>query len=313
MASSQLMIQVMGKIPLFKGFSPTQIRHLLGICQHRTLAADEMLCREGEASAEFYILVAGELVRLGEEDIELEQAVAVKAVGIVEAMIERPYMATWRTATASHVFAVPRFQFERMLRRDKAVELKAWRNLAQIQAEESTEGDEEERQLEKKQHQARFAILERQLRQQQQKLDVAIELLVQRGNLTESEAEYYIADQLKDRVPRVLIVDDEVDFRHFVKEALASFMVVEAESGAEALKIVQEERLDLIIADIRMPEMDGCTLMTNLRSKYPGVPVLAVSGYLGAEDLTGYGFDGFIDKPVELDQLQTLVEVTLQK
>jgi|AP59_1055472.scaffolds.fasta_scaffold88522_2 arginine/ornithine N-succinyltransferase beta subunit len=55
MASSQLMIQVMGKIPLFKGFSPTQLRHILGICEHRTLEADTMLCQEGVAADEFYI------------------------------------------------------------------------------------------------------------------------------------------------------------------------------------------------------------------------------------------------------------------
>ncbi|HIL10738.1 MAG TPA: response regulator [Candidatus Latescibacteria bacterium] len=96
-------------------------------------------------------------------------------------------------------------------------------------------------------------------------------------------------------------------------EALDTFMVVEAQSGAETLRIIPEERLDLIIADMRMPEMDGCTLMRNLRSKFYGVPVLAVSGSLGAEDLSGYGFDGFIDKPMGLDQLEALVEVTLQK
>ena len=56
MASSQLMIQVMGKIPLFKGFSPTQLRHIiLGICEHRTLEADTMLRQEGVAADEFYI------------------------------------------------------------------------------------------------------------------------------------------------------------------------------------------------------------------------------------------------------------------
>ncbi|MBT4977318.1 MAG: hypothetical protein HOM86_08255 [Gemmatimonadetes bacterium] len=37
------------------------------------------------------------------------------------------------------------------------------------------------------------------------------------------------------------------------------------------------------------------------------------SGYLGAEDLSGYGLDGFIDKPRDLDQFEALVEVTLQK
>ena len=111
----------------------------------------------------------------------------------------------------------------------------------------------------------------------------------------------------------MLIVDDEPDFRRFVREALVSFMVVEAGSGRETLRIVEEEQLDLIIADIRMPEMDGCTLLTNLRSRFPGVPVLAASGYLDADDLQRYGFDGFIDKPVGVERLQAMVETALSK
>lgn len=133
MASSQLMVQVMGEIPLFNGFSPTQVKQRLGICK-----------------------------------------------------------------------------------------LKTGRNIAQIQAEDSGD-DGEVQQQEKTQHQARLSMLECQLRQQQQKLDAAVELLIQRGNLTLS------------------------------------------------------------------------------------------SGYLGAEDLSGYGLDGFIDKPRDLDQFEALVEVTLQK
>jgi hypothetical protein len=133
MASSQLMVQVMGEIPLFNGFSPIQVKQRLGICK-----------------------------------------------------------------------------------------LKTGRNIAQIQAEDSGD-DGEVQQQEKTQHQARLSMLECQLRQQQQKLDAAVELLIQQGNLTLS------------------------------------------------------------------------------------------SGYLGAEDFSGYGLDGFIDKTRDLDQFEALVEVTLQK
>jgi len=127
------MVQVMGEIPLFNGFSPIQVKQRLGICK-----------------------------------------------------------------------------------------LKTGRNIAQIQAEDSGD-DGEVQQQEKTQHQARLSMLECQLRQQQQKLDAAVELLIQQGNLTLS------------------------------------------------------------------------------------------SGYLGAEDLSGYGLDGFIDQPRDLDQFEALVEVTLQK
>ena len=118
----------------------------------------------------------------------------------------------------------------------------------------------------------------------------------------------YIDEQVKTLIQRVLIVDDEADFRRLVKEALPSFIVVEAGDGKEALELVQEEELDLVITDIRMPNMDGFGLLDNLRSQYPQLPVLAVSGYLEADEARERDFDGFVDKPISLQQLRDLVE-----
>tara|TARA_Y100000588_G_scaffold57905_1_gene56087 strand:+ start:262 stop:591 length:330 start_codon:yes stop_codon:yes gene_type:complete len=109
-------------------------------------------------------------------------------------------------------------------------------------------------------------MLDRQLKQQAEKMEIAIELLSDRADISGEEAEYFMRERLQDLIPRILIVDDEPEFRRFAKDALTSFSIVEATSGQQALEIVQEERLDLIIADIRMPEMDGCTLLTNLRT-----------------------------------------------
>ena len=88
-------------------------------------------------------------------------------------------------------------------------------------------------------------------------------------------------------------------------------MVLEAENGYQALNIAQEESLDLVITDIRMSDMDGFELLNKIRSQFPDLPVLAVSGYLNAEELTECNFDGFVDKPISLGQLQTLVKKTL--
>jgi len=52
-------------------------------------------------------------------------------------------------------------------------------------------------------------------------------------------------------------------------------------------------------------------LLTNLRSQFPDLPVLAVSGFVDAAQVEEYDFNGFIDKPVNLQQLQDLVEETV--
>jgi len=315
--SSEVIVQVIGKIPLFKSYSPSQVRLLLGMCEHRVLAADEVLCREGNPGDHMFILAAGELAWSDGSGALLETVLPVASAGEAEMVSGQPYAATLKAAKPSHIFAIPRFQFERMMRQDLEVQLKTYKNLTDLLISR-TGRDEKDVELaaqrEEKQHyESRIAALERQLHQQGKKIDAVMDLLSERAEMSRDEAEFYLSDQLKGLVPRVLIVDDEPDFRHFVRDTLAAFMVVEAQTGKEALEIIHEERLDLIIADIRMPEMDGCTLLTNLRSKFPGLPVLAVSGYMGADDLEKYDFDGFIDKPIETHRLQDAVEAALAR
>jgi CheY-like chemotaxis protein len=66
-----------------------------------------------------------------------------------------------------------------------------------------------------------------------------------------------------------------------------------------------------VIADIKMPEMDGITFLTLLRNQHPDLPVLALSGYVGSEEILSYTFDGFIAKPLKLEEVRKIVEETL--
>jgi two-component system cell cycle sensor histidine kinase/response regulator CckA len=80
----------------------------------------------------------------------------------------------------------------------------------------------------------------------------------------------------------LLIVDDEplmTDvFRQFMTKR--NFRVLTAASGEEALRIVAEaDRVDLIITDMTMPDMDGATLARRLYEKLPDVPVMIASGH----------------------------------
>ena len=112
-------------------------------------------------------------------------------------------------------------------------------------------------------------------------------------------------------VQSVLVVDDEAEIRDLLKKLLSDYVVLEAENGYQALNITQEETLDLVITDIRMSDMDGLELLEKIRSESPDLPVLAISGHLDAEALEECAFDGFIGKPISLEQLQATVEKTL--
>ncbi len=87
------------------------------------------------------------------------------------------------------------------------------------------------------------------------------------------------------RQRRVLFVEDDADVRHTTVRALraAGYVVLEAANGAEALDRVAAERdpIDLIIADVVMPQMGGVDLVRRLRERWPAVQVLYTSGYPG--------------------------------
>jgi CheY-like chemotaxis protein len=79
----------------------------------------------------------------------------------------------------------------------------------------------------------------------------------------------------------VLVVEDEASVRRLTRRALeaAGFRVLEAEDGAQALRLAEGALLDLVVTDIVMPGMSGVELAERIAPSHPGLPVLFVSGY----------------------------------
>ena len=117
----------------------------------------------------------------------------------------------------------------------------------------------------------------------------------------------------------VLLVEDEEAVRAFAARALVSrgYTVLEAGSGVEALEMMaqHEGAVDLVVSDVVMPEMDGPTLLSELRKQRSNVSVIFVSGY--AEEAfrknlpAGEQFK-FLPKPFTLKQLVAAVKETIQ-
>ena len=103
----------------------------------------------------------------------------------------------------------------------------------------------------------------------------------------------------------------EEPIRKLVSEILGDYNVVTAKDGAEALETAMENAPDLVITDIRMPDMDGYTLLMKLREFHPDVPVIALSGFAKDEDIREYDFDGFVAKPMKADEFKNTVAAAL--
>jgi two-component system cell cycle sensor histidine kinase/response regulator CckA len=119
---------------------------------------------------------------------------------------------------------------------------------------------------------------------------------------------------------RILLVDDEESVRAFSAKALRAtgYEVFEADGGEEALEVLEDEnfRIDLMISDVAMPEMDGPTLLKHVRETMPNLKVIFVSGY--AEESVRRDIEDdqsveFLPKPYSLDQINSKVKEVLQK
>jgi two-component system cell cycle sensor histidine kinase/response regulator CckA len=116
----------------------------------------------------------------------------------------------------------------------------------------------------------------------------------------------------------ILLVEDEEAVRAFAGRALTSrgYKVYEASSGVEALEVMKEAggQVDLVVSDVVMPELDGPSLLRELRKTRPELKIIFVSGY--AEDAfkknlpEGEDFH-FLPKPFSLKQLAIAVKETL--
>jgi CheY-like chemotaxis protein len=165
--------------------------------------------------------------------------------------------------------------------------------------------------VERDRYEGRISVLERRLELQQRRTEIAMGMAAESAGRDAEEIELQINDQVKEMVPRLLVVDDEADIRTLVKRALPLYEVLEAENGEQALEVIQEEKLDLVITDINMPVMDGRELLGRMRSQFPSLPILAISGYADTDEITQLGFDGFLEKPLSLQDLQGTVDQTV--
>jgi two-component system cell cycle sensor histidine kinase/response regulator CckA len=116
----------------------------------------------------------------------------------------------------------------------------------------------------------------------------------------------------------ILLVEDEDGLRQLNARGLASrgYTVLEAANGVEAIEVLERHQgsIDLVVSDVVMPEMDGPTLLRELRGRIPGLKIIFVSGY--AEDafqkhLPADGQFAFLAKPFTLKQLVNEVKETL--
>ncbi len=115
----------------------------------------------------------------------------------------------------------------------------------------------------------------------------------------------------------ILIVDDEELFREICREMLEErgYRVSLAADAPVALAILKREPVDLLVADITLPGMDGLDLIDKVHALHPGLPAIVITGFLNEQNMLrslNLGVRGFLTKPFFYDELFVAVEKALE-
>lgn len=116
---------------------------------------------------------------------------------------------------------------------------------------------------------------------------------------------------------KILIIDDEEEIRSIVKHHLtkAGYTVIEAEDGEKGIQKINEAEntleVDVVICDIRMPNINGVEAVSYFKKDFPKLPVIVITGFPDINMATGLlekGISNYLVKPVKKDQLLEAVE-----
>jgi DNA-binding NtrC family response regulator len=114
----------------------------------------------------------------------------------------------------------------------------------------------------------------------------------------------------------ILFIDDNTNILNSYSRALRKnpWKLFFAASGPDALGLLQKHSMDVVVTDIKMPEMHGIELISKIRKKFKTIPIIVISGYPRIKDdpeLKFHAVTAFLEKPVDVDVLQkTLVSLS---
>jgi CheY-like chemotaxis protein len=113
----------------------------------------------------------------------------------------------------------------------------------------------------------------------------------------------------------ILVVDDDKNLRRLYQAELEAegYRVILAEDGKQAVKLAASESLDLIVMDIRMPEMDGLEAMARLLQDRVGLPIILNSAYsYFQENFLAWAAEAYIIKSADLSPLKEKIRAALR-
>jgi CheY-like chemotaxis protein len=121
-----------------------------------------------------------------------------------------------------------------------------------------------------------------------------------------------------EEVHKILVVDDDTILRDMLVDTLNSldYQAEGAEDGEKALERLKEREFDLVITDIKMPNLDGIELLKQIKSNHINIPVMMITAYSQAfpvQKALEEGADGYLAKPFRIEKIDELMRQLLSE
>jgi YesN/AraC family two-component response regulator len=115
---------------------------------------------------------------------------------------------------------------------------------------------------------------------------------------------------------KILLVDDDRDFRSEFKDCFDEYEIIESASGEEALKILKKpNEIDLVVLDVKLPGLDGTEVLREIKKNNPGLGIIILTGF-GSKDVVvealRAGADDYLEKPFDVDAAKKIIENILE-
>jgi len=295
--------RILQKISLFHRLSPSQLQGLISICKTKRYSADEVICEIGERSDSMQILLTGEFQVISDDGTAVAALKPVTTVGEMGMLLNQPRSAQVKASMESSGLQIDRQPFENLMNSDTKFKAQFFSNVVESLSAKILDSNQQT--LTHTDNQTNSVIDNYILRKQ---LDHALSVIEDRTDLTRADMQDQFKEKKLDEVV-ILFVDDEENVLSSVKRLLRQQAcdLQFADSGEQALEILEGLTVDIVITDIKMAPMDGLTLAKEIEEKYPGLPVVALSAIVSDAETDSYNFSGYINKPIDLGDFRSLI------
>ena len=201
---NKFLVRVLKKIPVFEGLSPSQLQLLIGICQARELAAEDVVCQHDTPSDEMYILLGGELAVTTAEGLNVADLRPVTTVGEMGVITGQPRSATITAVIPSRILVMRKEALALALGEDQVLEARVIRNFISMLASKVTNDNLRLRECEaeRRRFEGQVAHLDAQLKGEMQRVKAALDFIDQKGIMTRDQAVKQVEEQLRQAASR---------------------------------------------------------------------------------------------------------------